>query len=210
MAMGLFDLWAVRLTTFCVIVFILQIAIPGLTDALALTSADILVRPWMLVTAIFAHGSPSHLLYNMFALALFGSILENIIGGRRWLILFFISGILAGIVASMFYPASLGASGAIFGLLGALAVLRPRMTVWVVSVPMPMIVAAGVWVAIDMLGMFAPSGIANAAHIAGLAAGVVAGLFLMKRFGEPLFIKRKRGKQISDEEITRWENIWMR
>lgn len=207
--MGLLDIWAIRLTIICVAVFLLQLAIPQLTDALSLVSADVPVTPWTLVTAIFAHGSFEHLFYNMFALALFGSILEQIIGGRRFLALFFAAGIIAGLATLPFYPASLGASGAIFGLLGALAALRPRMTVWVVAVPMPMIVAAGVWAAMDLVGMFAPSGIANAAHLAGLGFGIVAGLLWRKRFGEQAIIRRIRGGDVSEAEFRRWEKNWL-
>lgn len=183
-------------------------AIPSLTDALSLVSADLLVRPWILITSMFAHGSLEHLIYNMFALALFGSILEKIIGSRRWLIIYFVSGIVAGIAASVFYPASIGASGAIFGLLGALAVLRPRMTVWVGGIPMPMAVAAGVWAAGDLIGLFVPSGIANAAHIGGLVIGLIAGALWRKRFGEPLFVRKEKGPETDENEIRSWEKRW--
>lgn len=191
----MFDLWAIRLTIVCVIIFILQIAIEPLTDALVLISAEILSRPWMLLTSAFAHGSLSHLLYNMFALALFGSILEKIIGSRRWLTLYFTAAIAAGLAALPLYPAALGASGAIFGLLGALAVLRPRMIVWVGGLPMPMIVAAAVWAALDLAGLFAPTGIASAAHLAGLGFGLAAGLLWRKEFAEA--------------EFRRWEREWL-
>ncbi|MEM7820738.1 MAG: rhomboid family intramembrane serine protease [Candidatus Aenigmatarchaeota archaeon] len=207
--MRLTDFWSLRLTVACIIIFILQLAIPTLTDSLALISSDILVRPWILITSMFAHGSIEHLLYNMFALALFGTILENIIGSRRWLILYFISGIIASIAAAAFYPESLGASGAIFGLLGTLAVLRPRITVWVAGIPMPMAVAAGVWAIGDLLGLFVPSGIANAAHLAGLATGIMFGIALRKKFGEPLFIKKKLAKDIDEETFRRWEREWL-
>lgn len=162
-----------------------------------------------MITSMFAHGSIEHLLYNMFALALFGTILENIIGSRRWLILYFVSGIIASVAAAAFYPESLGASGAIFGLLGTLAVLRPRITVWVAGIPMPMAVAAGVWAIGDLLGLFVPSGIANAAHLAGLATGIMFGIALRKKFGEPLFIKKKLAKDIDEETFRRWEREWL-
>jgi len=95
-----------------------------------------------------------------------------------------LSGILANIGSAYFYPASLGASGAIFGIMGTLTVLRPKMYVWVFGVPMPMFVASIIWALIDLVGMFAPSGIANAAHIAGLSSGIIIGFLLRKQFGE--------------------------
>jgi len=206
--MSFFDFWSVRLAVVCVIIFALQTTVPSLTDGLALVSANALSQPWLFITSMFAHGSLEHLIYNMFALLLFGSILENIIGSRRWLAIFFISGIVAGIASAMFYPASLGASGAIFGLLGALAVLRPRMTVWAAGIPMPMAIAAGVWAAGDMLGLFVPSGIANAAHLAGLAVGLAVGLVLRKQFGEKVFVRKQHGPEIEESEFRSWERRW--
>ena len=58
------------------------------------------------------------------------------------------------------------------------------MSVWVFGVPMPMFVAAILWALIDIVGMFAPSGIANAAHIFGLGSGIIIGLLLRKKFKE--------------------------
>ena len=202
------ELWSIRLTIICTAIFILQTVVPSLTDSLSLVSADLFARPWILITSMFAHGSLEHLIYNMFALALFGSILESIIGSRRWLVLYFVSGTVASLAAAFFYPDSLGASGAIFGLLGALAVLRPRMSVWVSGIPMPMAIAAGVWAAGDLIGLFVPSGIANAAHIGGLVVGLVAGFALRKQFGESLIRKRQRGPEINENEFQSWEKRW--
>jgi len=176
-----YSLWLVGV---CTVVFIFQIIFPQITDQFALYNSRVFSEPWLLVTSIFLHGGFQHLFFNMFALGLFGLILENIIGSRNFLLVFFSSGIVASIGAAMFYPASLGASGAIYGILGALAVLRPKMSVWVFGVPMPMFVAAILWVLIDIVGMFAPSGIANAAHIFGLGFGIIIGLLMRKKFKE--------------------------
>jgi len=191
------------------LVFVLQFAISGFTEAFVLDSSELGARPWTLVTAMFLHGDFAHLFYNALALLLFGLVLESIIGTRRFWLLYFIGGILAGIVATLFYPASLGASGAIFAVLGMLAVLRPRMIVWVAGFPMPMVVAAFVWVAIDLVGFIAPSGVANAAHIAGLLFGIVAGFALRKRFGAP-FTRRAARRVLSKGAIDKWEDEWVR
>src|SRR3989338_1117024 len=94
----------------CIVVFALQFSIANFTDAFALDSSLVAKEPWRLVTSIFLHGSLEHLIFNMFALALFGFILENIIGTRKFLTLFFIGGLFASIFSSAVYPASLGAS----------------------------------------------------------------------------------------------------
>lgn len=158
---------------------------------------------------MFAHADFNHLFYNMFALFLFGTILERIIGSRSFLLIYFSAGLVGSIATLPLYPASLGASGAIFGVLGTLAILRPRMVVYVSYIPMPMIVASVVWAAIDMLGLFVPSGVADAAHLAGLAVGVAFGLHLRKYYRETPVPKRSPPK-VSEEEMRRWEEKYVR
>ena len=191
----------ITLAAITVVVFVLQIIFPAITDNFSLVSTEVFSRPWIILTSIFLHGGIEHLLYNMFALFLFGLILEEIIGGKKLLILYFSAGLLASIATIPFYQASLGASGAIFGILGALAILRPRMVVWVSFVPMPMFIAILVWAAIDLFGIFFPSNIANAAHLAGLFLGVLYGLFLRGDFGEKFFRKHKHNLEIGKKEI---------
>lgn len=199
--------YSLYLVGICVIVFALQNIFPAITENFSLVSARALSEPWMFLTSIFLHADLMHLLYNMFALALFGTILEKIIGGKRFLAIFFAAGLSASIAAFFFYNASLGASGAIFGILGAVAILRPRMVVWL-YVPMPMIVAIFVWAAIDLTGFFYPSGVANAAHLAGLGAGLVFGFALRKKFGER--VAKRKQYEIGKEEFRKWEDEWVR
>ena len=161
------------------------------------------LRPWILLTAVFLHANISHLFYNLFALALFGFILESIIGTRKFLILFFVAGLIASTVSLPFYARALGASGAIFGIIGMLGVLRPKLMVWVYGMPMPMIMALFVWGSGDILGIFAPSGTANIAHLGGLALGVIAGLRYRKQFQEKK--PKKEVIPIDEEKVKEWE-----
>lgn len=200
--------YSLYLVGVCVFVFALQNIFPAITENFSLVSDRALVEPWMFLTNIFMHADIMHLLYNMFALALFGSMLEKIVGSKRFLAIFFVAGLLASAAAFFFYSASLGASGAIFGILGALAVLRPKMVIWI-YVPMPMFVAIFVWAAIDLTGFFYPSGIANAAHLAGLVAGLVFGFALRKRFEERM-MRKNEPKAISDKEFRKWEDEWVK
>lgn len=208
--MSFLDYWSVRLAIICTLVFVLQVIFNPLTDQLVLVSSDALYHPWTFVTSIFAHGSFEHLFYNMFALLLFGTILEGIIGGRRWLVVFFAAGIIGGIAGLPLYESTLGASGAIYGLMGALAVLRPRMPIFVSWIPLPMAAAVGLWAAGDLLGLFVPSGIANAAHLAGLAVGIIAGWMMRGEFGEFSTFNRRRQVKISESRWRQWEDRWMR
>ena len=188
------------------IIFLLQVFIEGFTDYFVLDTKLVLFKFYTLVTAIFLHSGIPHLFYNLFGLALFGTILEHIIGSKKFLILFFISGFAASLVSVPFYTKVLGASGAIFGILGMLGILRPKMTVWVYSMPMPMILALFVWGTGDVLGIFAPAGTANIAHLGGLGIGIIAGLFYRKQFRERK--EKKEDIYIDEKKVKEWEKTF--
>ena len=117
--------------------------------------------------------------------------------------LFFVSGLAASIVSLPFYTRVLGASGAVMGILGMLGILRPKLAVWLYGMPMPMIVALFVWGIGDVIGIYAPSGTANIAHLGGLGIGVIAGFYYRKQFKE-----RKDEKEevhIDEEKVKEWE-----
>lgn len=198
---------AIWLVVINIIIFIFQIIDPQITDQFALVSADILSRPWILVTSMFLHGGIEHIIFNMFALGLFGFILERIVGSKKFLLLYFASGIVAGIASSFFYEASIGASGAIFGVLGTLGVLRPRMVIYLGYIPMPMAAAVVLWMIINVFGLIVPGQTAYAAHIGGLIFGLIYGFYLKKDFGEH-YEKRKKHR-MNDKEIDNWERRYM-
>jgi hypothetical protein len=200
--------WSIRILIACVVVFFLQVMIVPLTDSLVLVSADVLSHPWTLMTSMFAHADFNHLFYNMFALFLFGAILERIIGGRNFLLVYFFAGLVGSLATIPLYEASLGASGAIFGIIGALTVLRPRMTIYVYYVPMPMAIAGLVYALIDIVGIFVPSGVANAAHLAGLAVGIAAGLLLRNDYGETP-APASNPPKIPEGKMRNWEDRWL-
>ena len=187
---------AIMLCGAMALIFVAQNMI-DITGSMLLTK-DVLSTPWTLITSIFIHGSMGHLLGNIFALGLFGSILERIHGTKKFLLVFFASGIVSGIASSFFYDAALGASGSIFGVLGMLAALRPKMMVWTYGVPMPMFIAAGFWLVLDIAGAFYPTNIANMAHIAGLAFGIAIGITQRNPQSE-------EKKPLSEEELDDWE-----
>src|SRR3989344_6545405 len=176
--------YALKITGILILILIVQLLFKNFTELFVLDSSKVIIRPWTLVTSIFLHGSLAHLMLNGFALALFGSILENIIGSKRFLVLFFIGGIFANIPSIIFYNSSLGASGAIFGVLGTLTVLRPKMTIWMNLMPVPMWLAAIIWALQDIFGVFVPSyepGVANFAHLGGVFFGLIYGFYVKNR-----------------------------
>jgi len=175
--------WTFVLIIACAVVFLLQQT--GIFDwrLFAFTPGLALERPWTFVTSIFLHADFSHILFNMFALFMFGIILENRVGSRNFVILFFLSGIAGSIgymiTASDSMIPAIGASGAIYGIIGVLAVVMPLMIVWVWGgIPMPMIVFAAIWIALEVLGMLSPSDIAHSAHLGGVIAGIIYGIYL--------------------------------
>ena len=193
--------YAFWLSAICLLVFALQYFIGGFTDLFVLDGSSF-SRPWRFVSAIFLHGGIGHLLYNIFALMLFGFILESIIGSRRFLLVFFVSGILANLISVNFYLSSLGASGAIFGVLGALVVARPMMPVWAFSLPMPMFLASILWAFGDLIGVFIPSGVGNIAHLSGLAMGIIFGFVF--RSGKKEAVQNAQ-IDLPEEYMQEWE-----
>ena len=175
------------------VMFLLQ-AIPGVTESLALNSALALSEPWRIITSIFLHGGFSHILFNMYALMLFGPLVEGRIGKQEFLKLFFVGGIIAAIAFILFEPTgvAVGASGAIMAILGVVIVLFPNMQVlFFFVIPMSMRTAGIIFAIIDLMGVFGVggAGVANIAHLGGLVAGLAFGYYY-KRTGKDQLHKR--------------------
>ena len=201
--------FALKLVGITVAVFIVQMLLPWFTDLFLLTQ-QAFYQPWRFVTPIFLHGDLTHIMFNMLGVALFGSILEQAIGSRKFLYVYFGTGIIGNIVGVFFYDASLGASGALMGVLGCLALLRPNLVVWVSYMPMPMWVAVFVWAGMDIFGAFDPAGrIANIVHLVGLGSGLIIGAYWKNLLGE-YKAKRKKVEVFTPEEWDRWHNKYMK
>jgi membrane associated rhomboid family serine protease len=132
---------------------------------------------WRLITAAFLHGSPIHLGFNMLALYWFGSPLEQSLGRGRFLLLYLVSGLAGSAGALIANPTGLtvGASGAIFGMLGA-ALVFERQGHYVFGGQ-----ALGL-IVLNLVFTFAIPNISIGGHLGGLAGGILGGLILT-RFG---------------------------
>lgn len=165
--------------------FVIQLLIPGYTGLLKLTPALVMERPWTLITHIFLHGSFEHFFFNMLFFVFFGPVLERKIGSSKFLIIFFISGIVAGVGWSLipdnlFVPV-VGASGALMGIFATLAVLMPRMKIYLFFIiPLEMWITVILFAVIDFLMMGSGDMIAHAAHLSGLFFGLLAGVSLKR------------------------------
>lgn len=189
-------------------IYVLQLSFPPVTE-LSFVAADFFSEPWTIVTSVFLH-SPSdfmHLLNNLFFLAVFGFMLENIIGTRKFLGLFVVSGVLANLSAFAFYPTTpvLGASGAISGVIAALAVIRPRDIGLFWGVPVPMWAALIGWIVTNAAGAAATGGnVAFEAHLYGLFVGAMIGLLLRREHAAV-----KDDADEPDIDIEEWEEEYM-
>jgi membrane associated rhomboid family serine protease len=137
-------------------------------------------RPWQLITYMFMHGGIMHLLFNMFALWMFGMELENSWGSRKFLTFYLICGLGAGLsnlfIAPLFAPPAptIGASGAIYGVLIAFGVLYPdRMILISFLIPIRARYFVLLYIGLEVYAGVAGSGdgVAHFAHLGGAAVG---------------------------------------
>lgn len=174
-------------------VFLVQMASDPFTLMFIFDPSVAASEPWRFLTSIFLHGGLMHIFFNGYALFIFGSILEQRVSLKDYLIIFFGAGLMGSFLYYLTYllgiiPAipALGASGAIYGILGAVAVLIPNLTIFFWFVPMPIRYAAVLWVAIEFLGTFdVSSGIASAAHLGGLIFGIAYAWLIQSVHHEP-------------------------
>lgn len=164
------------LIALCVVVFLLQFFTGGfsqaglVTDALWYVPFRTAIAPWTMLTAIFAHGGILHILFNMYSLFVMGMVLEPMLGRARYAVLFLLGGFGGSVgVALISSPntAVLGASGAIFAMMGAFLVIMRRL-----GISNPQFIAV---VAINLVWGFLWSGVAWEAHVGGLVIGLALG-----------------------------------
>jgi membrane associated rhomboid family serine protease len=154
--------------------------------------------PWQVATYSFLHGDILHLLFNMFALWMFGSELERLWGDKRYM-QFYAASVLAAAATQLIITAisgspfpTVGASGGIYGLLLGFGMMFPNRQIMLLIPPIPM--KAKVYVAIFgalelWMGLRVNDGVAHFAHLGGML-----GAFLMIRYwrGQPPFRGRRR------------------
>lgn len=161
-----------------------------LTDKLALMPIGYGFKPYQLATHMFAHAAydPNgnlifyHILFNMFGLWMFGRVLENVWGGKRFLLFYLICGIGAAAMhlgVQYFqhdYSSAIGASGAIMGIFAAFGYLFPNTELYIMLIPIPVKAKWAVMglAVIDIFGGFAGSdGVAHFAHLGGAITGFI-------------------------------------
>lgn len=144
---------------------------------------------WVFITSIFLHADPEHLVLNILALFFFGRVVELELGRKKFMLIFFTSAILGNLAFLLpsFLGASssgsvIGASAAIFGLMGAAMLVKPlELVFYPYLIPIPLILVAVLYTLYNIASFFLvsvnleESNIAYISHIAGLATGMLFG-----------------------------------
>ncbi len=160
---------------------------------------------WTFLTSMFMH-SPNmifHIIANMITLFFFGSLLQKIIGERRYLGFYLSAGLVAGlffVLSALFIPSSMdvpavGASGAVFGVVGALILLTPNLPVYAMFIPIPIklkYAGPGLLILLWLISATAGAPIGNFAHLGGLLAGLVYGFYLTQKYKRKTRMIRRR------------------
>ncbi len=161
--------------TLCAVVFALQWLVPGFTNRFAYAPVLTAMEPWRMLTSAFLHspGFVLHIGFNMYALWILGQILEPLLGRLRFAVLYLLAAVGGSVGVALWSDpgqAVVGASGAVFGLFGALLVIQRKRRGEVRQLVV-LIVVNGV------LGFVVP-GIAWQAHLGGLLSGAAAAAVL--------------------------------
>ena len=143
-------------------------------------------RPWGIITNLFIHGGWWHIFANMLTLFFFGSYVLRLVGETKFLIVYFLGGLLGNVLLLLLAPmfpfrVAIGASGAVFAIGGTLAMMRPRLKVIIFPLPIPL----DLWIAVIggfLVLSFLP-GIGWQAHLGGLIVGLIAGYLFKRREG---------------------------
>ena len=150
------------------------LALLGANNITLLQSGEI----WRLLTYMFLHGSLLHLLINMYSLYIIGTQIENYYGKTKYIIIYLVSGICGGLLSAIgigVNAISAGASGAIFGLLGALAYFGYHYRLYLGNALKTQIIPV---IAINLLIGVMVTGIDNFCHIGGLISGIFTAMAL--------------------------------
>jgi len=162
--------------------------------------------PWQLLSYMFVHGNFTHLFFNMFSMWMFGSVLENLWGSRRFLWFYILCGLGAALIHQVYHmmvfqlssdlltqievarTPAVGASGAVYGLLLSYGLLFPNTDLFIMFLPFPIKAKYAIMslLAIDLFMAFAGFSWDNVAHFAHLGGALTGFLILM--------VWRKKGR----------------
>lgn len=176
-----------------------------LVDFIAIKPSHILAGKyvWTFITSMFMHGGFFHLFANMLSLFFVGGLIEKLLGKRRYFWFYMISGVFSGLVFVLsgflfnldLNTYAVGASGALFGLVGLLVLLTPNLPVYVMFIPIPIkmkYAAPGILILLWLISIAGNVPIGNVAHLGGLISGLAYGIFLRQKYPRKTAMIRKR------------------
>ncbi len=204
--------WVLRLIIANLLMFFVSTAAPEVMSQLTFVPALILTRPWTLITYMFLHVGFQHIFFNMLSLFFFGPRLELELGGKRFLQLYFLSGVAGGLLSFAFSPmaAIVGASGAVYGVMLGYAFYWPRQPIYFWGVfPLEarwLILGMTVLSIIGGTGM-TDGGVAHFAHLGGFLGGYLYLKLFYK--GSTLVANETPVLQpvVRQEDLDRWQKI---
>ncbi len=166
-----------------------------LIDFVAIKPSNILngMYLWTFLSSMFMHAGFFHLFVNMLSLVFVGSLVERLIGRKRYFWFYITAGLFAGlffVLSALVFSSDMnvyavGASGALFGLIGMLIFLTPNLPVYIMFIPIPIkmkYAAPGMLVILWLISVAGNVPIGNTAHLGGLIAGLAYGLILRYKY----------------------------
>jgi membrane associated rhomboid family serine protease len=206
--------WVQRLIIANVIMFFIEIAGPrGLVNSLVLVPREVLTAPWTLFTYMFLHDPSNftHILFNMLGLYWFGMQVEERLGGSRFLMLYFISGLAGALLSLVLAPnaAVIGASGAIFGIMLAFARFWPDARIlFFFFLPLQARYAVMIMAAMQLYSGLSGTGggIANFCHLGGFVGAWLYLVYLDRRAGVKKF-RTQTVAPVANENLTNYKRI---
>jgi membrane associated rhomboid family serine protease len=199
--------WVLRLILANVLVYLLQLLRPAITEAFAFVPVFILSRPWTVLTYMFLHGDISHILFNMLGLLFFGPRLEIELGGRDFLLLYFASGLMAAFLSFISpFSAIIGASGAVYGVFMGFAYYWPRENIYIWGV-LP-VQARWMVAFMTLMSLFGGFGFTmdNIAHFAHLG-GFLGGYLFLKFLDHKTKVIDQIVSVLPPVDASKWKNI---
>ena len=167
--------------------------------------------PFQVVTYMFMHANFMHIFFNMFALWMFGRIMEQVWGPKKFLIYYFVCGIGAGLVQELgqvmglieTHACTIGASGAVFGILLAFGMTFPDERLFIIPIPFPIkakyfVILYTVLEVVEFLGV--KDGTAHLAHLGGMLFGLLLILYWRKHKDHDINNWRRAGSQSSQSK----------
>ncbi len=170
------------LALFCTIGFLLILFFPNSYKILGFSLYNLIRNPWCCITAIFIHGNLEHYLSNLFVLLIFGLAVEEEMGRKKMLLIFFLGAFLGEFVSLIFYPPDvihLGASAGIFALVATGMLVRPfELSFYPLIVPLPLALIGMLYAVYNAWYFFigAETHVNYIAHFAGFFVGLVFGI----------------------------------